>query len=284
MKEKKNPYWLILPQLALSMIFLYGIANGLAQSFGIMPSLGLDNMTLKYYRELFAREDFVSSLLFSVHIAFLSAFLSVLIGVFACALLVRAKKTGGRTLRIIQLPIIIPHIVVAFFIIHFFSQNGILARLLYHAGLIAAQEEFALLVFDRGGIGIILGYLWKEVPFIIYFVMSLMQAVDERLGEAAVNLGASKAQSFFRITLPLCMPTIVGGFMILFTYALGAYELPFILGATRPKALPILAYMEYTHPDLHNRPYAMAVNGVIIALTLLPIGLWSLYGRKNEDS
>ena len=55
-----------------------------------------------------------------------------------------------------------------------------------------------------------------------------------------------------KVTLPLCMNTVLSGFLIIFVFALGAYELPFILGATIPKALPVLAYLEYTKPDLRG--------------------------------
>ena len=75
---------------------------------------------------------------------------------------------------------------------------------------------------------------------------------------------------------------MVGGFLILFTFSLGAYELPYILGATEPKVLPIWAYIQYTHPDLHNRPYAMAVNGIIVLLSAAAVGLWAILRRVYE--
>lgn len=271
MRLSKSPYTLLLPQIVLSLIFVLGIANSVVQSFGIMPSLGLNTPSLEYYRALFTRGDFLSSLLFSLYIALLSSLLSVILGVFFCALMIRAKKTRGLALRAVQLPIITPHVVVAFFVLHFFSQNGILARVFYYFGWIGTQSDFPLLVFDKQGMGIILAYLWKEVPFIVYFVMALMAGIDERLGEAAINLGASRLRAFFRITLPLSMPTITGGFLILFTYSLGAFELPFILGATEPKVLPIWAYIQYSHPDLRNRPYAMAVNVIIVLICILAV-------------
>ena len=56
---------------------------------------------------------------------------------------------------------------------------------------------------------------------------------------------------------------------MIFLYAFGAYELPNLLGPTLPRTLPELAYIEYTHPDLLNRPYAMAVNGVILAVSVI---------------
>ena len=52
----------MLPQLVVSLLFLAGIANGLIQSFGMLPSLGLTEISLQYYKELFARGDFISSL------------------------------------------------------------------------------------------------------------------------------------------------------------------------------------------------------------------------------
>lgn len=278
---KKNSL-LMLPQLAISALFLAGIGNGIMQSFGVIPSLGLTQPTLHYYKELFARGDFMSSLLFSVRISLLSSLLSVVIGVAMCAFFVRLRYTKGLPVRIVQLPIVVPHVVVAFFVIHFFAQNGLLARILFHLGLIESQAGFPLLVFDRAGVGIILGYLWKEAPFILYFVLSLMQSIDEGLGEAAINLGASRWKTFFLVTLPLCSPTVVGGFLILFTFSLGAYELPFILGATEPKVLPTWSYIQYTHPDLHNRPYAMAVNGIIVLLSAASVGLWAAVRRAYE--
>ena len=65
------------------------------------------------------------------------------------------------------------------------------------------------------------------------------------------------------------MNTVLSGFLIIFVFTLGAYELPFILGATTPKALPVLAYLEYTKPDLRARPYAMAINGILIVISLI---------------
>ena len=95
-----------------------------------------------------------------------------------------------------------------------------------------------------------------------------MAGVSRRLGEAAVNLGATERRAFFEITLPLCLPTILSGFLIIFTFSLGAYELPALMGATVPKALPILAYQEF-QKDLSNRPIALSYNGILMGLSLL---------------
>ena len=55
-----------------------------------------------------------------------------------------------------------------------------------------------------------------------------------------------------------------------------------LLGATTPKALPVLAYIQYTHPDLRHRPYAMALNGIVIVVSLLSAVIYYMLMKKNN--
>lgn len=276
-----TPYLLLVPQLILGVIFLIGLGTGIIQSLGVIPAFGLTEPTLRYYREVLARPDIWQSLKYSLYISFVSALFATVIGTFLCAVLVSAGKVRGTVMRIVQIPIIVPHVVVALFVVNILSQNGILARIFAQIGLITEQQQFPMLIYDSHGFGGILAYLWKEIPFIIYFVISLMANINGSLGEAARNLGASHLQAFFKVTLPLCMNTILSGFLIVFVFALGAYELPFILGATLPKALPVLAYIEYSKPDLLARPYAMAINGLIIGISLVAAVLYYILIRRS---
>ena len=199
-----KPYLLLLPQILVGIIFLVGIGIGITQSFGVVPVFNLYKPTFRYYTEIFMRKDTIDSIFYSLKIAFVSSVISVFLGILICFCMVYTGKDRGLMLNITKL-----------------------ARLLYQSGSIKEQSEFPLIIFDKAGIGVILAYLWKEVPFVIYFIISLMSAVSSKLGEAAVNLGASKVQSFFKITLPLCYNTIISAFLIIFAYSLGAYGLPF---------------------------------------------------------
>lgn len=281
MKRKMTPYVLMLPQIILGVIFAAGLLTGMIQSLGLIPALGLHKPTLQYYKEIFTRPDMMDSVIYSLYIAAVSASVAVILGVLVCTVLVMRGSTKGTMMRVVQLPIIVPHVVVALFMINILSQNGLLARAAYAFGLIEEQQQFVQLLYDRQGIGIILAYLWKEIPFVVYFVIALMANINGRLGEAAVNLGASPWKSFCKVTLPLCMHTILSSFLIIFVFALGAYELPLILGPTSPKALPVQTYIQYTHPDLRNRPYAMALNGIIIVISLLSAVLYFVLMKKS---
>lgn len=281
MKKKITPYILLVPQLILGAIFIIGLGTGIIQSLGVIPAFGLTEPTLKYYKEILTRPDILQSLKYSLYIAFVSAFFATLIGTILCAILVNLKQVKGKVMRVVQIPIIVPHVIVALFAINILSQNGILARIGAQLGLITDQQQFPLLLYDGHGIGVILAYLWKEIPFIVYFVIALMANISESLGEAATNLGANQIQVFWKVTLPLCMNTVLSGFLIVFVFALGAYELPFILGATLPRALPVLSYIEYSKPDLLARPYAMAINGLIIAISCLVAAIYYILLHRN---
>lgn len=280
-KKNLKPYKLLLPQIVLSAIFIAGLIMGLVQSFGVIPSFDLTKPTLKYYIDILKDPTFVKSILYSLRIALISSILATVIGVFISAIIVIYRKENTALTKIIQIPIIVPHVVVALLIVNILSQNGLISRIGYFLGFIQEQQDFPKLLYDSFGIGVILAYLWKEIPFIIYFIIAFMSKINNRLGEAAINLGASKWKAFLKITLPLSKNIILNGFLIIFVFSLGAYELPSLLGATTPRALPVLTYVEYIHPDLQNRPYAMALNGITIIISTICTILYFKLLRGN---
>ena len=284
MKKKYMPYLLLIPQILLLVIFVVGLINGITQSLGVIPTFGLREPTFKYYEEVLSSPQMKTSILFSLYIAFTSSLFSVIVGTLICMIIVINKKTKWMYEKLIQIPIVVPHIVVAIFILNIFSKSGLIARILASLGIISGQEEFFNLIYDKYGIGIMLAYLWKEIPFIIYFVLSIMSNINDSLGEAAINLGASRWKTFKMVTLPLCRNTILSGFLIIFVFSLGAYEIPQLLGPTLPKALPVLSYIQYIHPNLQNRPYAMALNGITIVISLIAAVIYYNLVKNNIPS
>jgi len=274
MGKKKEILLLLLPFFVLTALVLLSVWNVLAQSLGYIPAFGLTELTLSYYGAVFSNPDFLSALGVSLKIALSSAVLAVVFGILLAMALIRLRRTRGATVYLIRLPILIPHAVVAVFVIQILGQTGLAARLLYALGLISDFSEFPQLLYTPGYGGAIAAYLWKEIPFVAYFVLSFMGSISDTLGQAAENLGASPWKSFFRITLPLSIPVIARAFLIIFIFAFGGYELPLLLGSTVPKALPVQAYLAYMDPNLLHRPLAMAMNGVIL---LLSVGMAGAY-------
>ena len=286
--KKWAPYYLLLPFILLMSLFLMGLCTGITQSFGVIPVFGLTKPTVRYYIEILTYKDLVASIVYSLKIAMVSSIFAIILGSIICLFLVYRERDNkdemSITERILKLPVITPHVVTAVFAINLFSNNGQLARLFFHLGIIQNQNQFPTLIHDRQGIGIVLAYVWKEAPFIVFFVLSLMKNINGKLGEVARNLGASEIQTMWRVTLPLCKESILSAWMIIFVFAFGGYELPFLLGATWPRALPVLAYQEFTTPDLQHRPYAMAINGLILFLSIVcAVGYFYLMKKSMEE-
>ena len=280
MRKKRTALLLLLPFLAITALVLAAAAIVLVQSLGYIPVFGLTDLTTQYYEKILHSSDFLQSLAVSLYLALVSATVAAVLGVVIAAALVTLRRQNSAALQIIRLPILVPHMVVAVFVVTLFSQTGLLSRLCCTAGLISDPAQFPQLLYTESFAGVILAYLWKEIPFVAYFVLALMASVKDTLGQAAENLGASPLRSFFHVTLPLTMPAVLNAYLIIFIFAFGGYELPALLGPTLPKALPIRAYLEFSSPDLLHRPYAMAANAVILMISCAMALLYFLFTRR----
>ncbi len=274
---KYKPYFLLLPILiVLTVIFIGGLFTALLQSFGYFPVVGMRQFTLNYYIEVFKDKDFISSFFFSLCTSLVSSAIAVIVGVYLSYILVKKRKKDKVIELLYKLPIIVPHSVAVLLIVIILSDSGILARFCYHLGIIDKQSSFTSLVFDRKGLGIVISYIWKEIPFITLVVYTVMSKVNDKLSEAAYNLGANAKQVFLHVTLPLLMPTISSSFIIIFAFSFGAFEVPYLIGPTFPKTLPVMAYINYIDPELTKRPYTMVI---LMIVTVICIGLILLYTR-----
>lgn len=276
MKKKLHILLLLLPFLGITALVCISVWNVSIQSLGYIPAFGLTDLTLKYYAEVFRNPDFVNSVWVSLKIALWSAIFACIMGIVLAMSLIKTCKSRGGTLYAIRMPILVPHAVVAVFVVQILGQTGIVARLLFAAGLLEDYTNFPQLLYTPSYFGTILAYLWKEIPFVAYFVLAFMGSISETLGEAAENLGASPIRGFFEVTLPLSLNVIAKAFLIIFIFAFGGYELPLLLGSTLPKALSVSTYLAYMSPDLLQRPLAMAMNGTMLLLSATISGLYAL--------
>jgi putative spermidine/putrescine transport system permease protein len=271
------PYLLLVPTLlVIGVLFLGGVGVGIVQSLGYLPVIGLRTWTLDHYVALLTGRDFYISLGVTLYMAVTSTVLATVLAL-AAAMVLRRSFVGRRWMTaIFQLPLPVPHLVAAAGIVLLLTQSGLIARGLYAVNLLERPGDFPALVFDRGYVGAILVYTWKEVPFIGLVVLAVLRSVGVDYEEAAQTLGANAWQRFRYVLLPLVTPGIVSTSIIVFAFLFGSFEIPLLLGVRYPNTLPVTAYRAYTDPDLTNRPEAMAM-GVVI--TLIVIGLMAIYRR-----
>ena len=277
MTDRSRITLLLAPALIiLGGLFLTGLGLTLLRSLHYAPALGQTRPDLSAYSAILTSPGFLKSLALSLWIASASTLIAATLAV-AAAILLRQTFPGRALISfLVQLNLTIPHIVGAIGILYLVSQSGSFARLAYAAGLITAPQDFPALTHDPFGIGIILLYVWKELPFITLILLANLQTIGEDHEATARTLGATRWQAFRFVLLPMLMPGLAAASALVFAFAFGAYEVPLVLGAHAPKALPVLAWQAWTGTDLTTRPEAMAM-AVLIAL--IGLGLLFLYAR-----
>ncbi|QIN83810.1 ABC transporter permease subunit [Rubrobacter tropicus] len=270
---------LLAPALAvIGVLFAGGLVAAFAQSLGYLPAIGMTELSLVAYREILSDEGFFDSLVLTLYVSGVSTGVSTVLAVLA-ALALRAS--GGRVSAVVfQLPITIPHLVAAVGIALVVGQTGLGARLAALLGLVGEPGDFPALLYDKYSVGIILTYVWKEVPFIALVVLASLRGVASELEDVARTLGAGAWQRFWYVVFPVISPSVVAASLLVFAFTFGAFEVPYLLGKSYPTILPVMAYNEYREIDLAARPTAMAIN-VLIALVTGTVA--ALYLRLARD-
>ena len=274
MQDRLKIALLLAPALTvIGVLFFGGLGMGLLRSFNYMPVIGLTAPNLDAYRSLLD-PAILRSLGLTFYIAATSTLIATLLAV-ATALLLR-RNFPGRAFAsfLVQLNLTIPHLVGAIGILYLFSQSGSFARLAYDFALISKPADFPALIFDPYAIGVILTYVWKEVPFITVITLATMQTLGDDHESVARSLGASQWQAFRHVLLPQILPGVLAASAIVFAFTFGAYEIPALLGASHPQTLPVIAYRRYTDVDLAARPQAMALAMLIALVSAAMIALY----------
>jgi putative spermidine/putrescine transport system permease protein len=174
-----------------------------------------------------------------------------------------------------KIPLILPHIAVGFLVILLFSRSGIFSSASTAVGLTSGIEDFPGILYSRYGLDIILANIYKETPFVIVMVYAVLLKTDNRLIQTASMLGASPVRIFFRIILPALMPIINTVFIIIFVYNFGSFEIPYVLGSSKPGLLSMRVYDYFFMKDLSLRPVAMAILMVIFAFSMSFVYIYS---------
>lgn len=273
----KIPLLLAPALLVLGGLFAGGLYAAVVQSFGYFPAIGMTEPSLDAYREVLASRRFLDSLLLTFYVAGVSTVLATVLAVLAALAL---RHGPGRISAVVfQVPITVPHLVAAVGIALVVSQTGLGARLAAALGLIGEPADFPALLYDRYSVGIILTYVWKEVPFVALVVLAGLRGVAGELEEVARTLGANAWQRFWYVVFPVIAPGIVAASLIVFAFTFGAFEVPFLLGRSYPTILPVMAYDEYRSVELSDRPAAMAINVLITLVTALTAALYLRLSR-----
>lgn len=218
---------------------------------------------------------YVSSYLYSLKVAAISTVFCLLLGYpMAYGIARAAPTTRSLLLMLIILPFWTSFLLRVYAWIGLLKNNGVINNVLMSLGLIhqpiiMMQTDFAVYI------GIVYSYL----PFMILPLYANLEKHDRTLLEAAADLGARPWKSFLRITLPLSMPGIVAGALLVFIPAVGEYVIPSLLG--RSDQLMIGRVLSDEFFENRDWPVASAVAIAMLLLLVVPIVIFQRHqGRE----
>lgn len=284
--------WLALAPalLVTGLLFGAGALYGVGQSLGYLPFIGRTELSLDAYAGLLggagpAGREFWPALGFSLWVSGASTLLAAAGALLlAAALSERGAPGSGPELLALNAGLALPHLVWAVALLLALSQSGLVARIAAALGLIQAPAEFPVLVRDRYGLGIILHYVGKEIPFLALIALAVLRTQGGAYADVAATLGAGRWDRLRRVTLPLVLPGLSAGALLVFAYVFSAYEVPALLGVRYPRALAVLALDAFLSPDLARRAEGMAI-GVVMALAVVGVaGLARVLDRGGEGA
>ena len=230
--------------------------------------------TLDNYRFLTEDNLYWVSYLKSIKIAFISTLICLLIGYPMAYGIARAKpRTRNILLMLVILPFWTSFLLRVYAWIGLLGKNGLVNSLLLKIGLIESPIQF--LYTDAA---VYLGIVYTYIPFMILPLYATLQKMDMDLRDAAADLGATPWQSFINITLPLSIPGIIAGCMLVFIPAIGEYVIPSLLGGIDSLMIGRTLFDEF----FINRdwPLASAVATVLLLILVVPI---MLLQRTHQD-
>lgn len=257
------PAWLLLaPILAFLAVLAAATLTVLRMSVGT-PGDEWRTFTLQNYADL-ADPYFMHSLWLTLGLAFQSMVCAVLLAIPVALAMARAESRLARRLMLagVLLPLLVNLLLQGYGWLVMLGPAGLLNRSLLAAGVI--ERPLQLLYREHG---VLLGLIQTAFPLAVLPLSSALRAVSRAYDEAAATLGATRWQTLRHVTLPLAMPGLVSGALLVFAYNASAFAVPLLLGGRRVPMLAVLVHDQVA--PLLNWPAASASGVVLMGATLV---------------
>jgi putative spermidine/putrescine transport system permease protein len=178
---------------------------------------------------------------------------------------------------VVLLPLLTSAVVRTFGWMILLSNNGFINRTLQDLGITDAPVRLMY-----GMPGIVIALVEVLLPFMVLALDAALLAIDPRIYEAARNLGAGRVRVFCQVTLPLAVPGILSGCVLVFTLAVSAFVTPSLIGGPRVPVMATLIYQQGM--SLLNWPFGAAIAFVMLATILALFLLAARLARQERGT
>lgn len=264
--QRRWTAWLLLglPTLYFLLIVAYPLLNLVRMGFS-RPERGRvfgTGFSTQNYAEILTSPLYLDTLWITVRIGALSALVALLLG-FPLALFIWRARPAVRSLLIFITiaPILISIVVRAYGWMVLLSNRGLVNSLLLQIGVI---ERPLRLIFNETGI--VIGTAHVLLPFMVLAILGSLQTIDHTLEDAAASLGARPWRIARDMILPLALPGIAAGSVLVFILAVGSFVTPVLLGGQLVLTLPMAAMQQFN--STFNWAFGSALVGVLLIAVL----------------
>jgi putative spermidine/putrescine transport system permease protein len=266
---------LLLPfTLVLAVFFAVPLALMLAisvsrQSFGQLEW----TITLHHYARFFADGYYVGVLADTLLLGALVTLAALLLGYPLAYHLARTQSRAKPLLLVCILsPLLVGIVIRCYGWMILLADRGLINATLIESGWLATPLP---LMYNRFGVGVALVHVF--LPFMVLSLTGVLKRIDPHALEAASTLGASPWRAFLEVTLPLSLPGILAGSLLVFSLAISSYVVPILLGGFKVQVLPMIVYEQIL--SVFDWPFGAAGAFVLLALS---VALIAVYIRMTE--
>jgi len=284
-REKPKGVALALPAIVwLAVFFLLPVFIVLAISFmtpipsgaGGQPPFTLDNYTyaFDFYK---ARPVYFPIIIRSIWISLLTTAVCLLLG-YPLAFFISTRRNPRMrqfAMFLIILPFWTNFLVRTYALKSIIAPEGPFSTLLAGLGLI--QGELDLLNTREA---VIIGLVYSYLPFMVLPIYASVERFDFRYVEAANDLGANDWRSFWRVVLPLTLPGVIAGFILVFIPTIGAFVTPDLLGGTQGLMISNLIQQNIRGTGA-NYPRGSALSVVLMMLVTIGVAVYLRFGDRE---
>lgn len=266
--ETRGRAWLIAPSLfIISLVLLAPLCLMLLFSvWRYIPGQITDyTLTLDNYHRFLSDGFYLGVLLETMQLGVAVTVLSLILGYPVAYFLARTKSRLQPILvYLIFVPMMISLVVRAYGWMILLGYNGVVNTILLWLGVISTPLRMLNSVH-----AVVLGLAEVLLPFMVIPVLAALKDVQPSVEEAARALGATPRQTFFKVTLPLSVPGIISGSLMVFSLSITAYALPALLGGAQVKMISAIAYDAMLVS--YNWPFGSAVGILMVVVSTVLI-------------
>ncbi|GIN90425.1 ABC transporter permease [Siminovitchia terrae] len=278
MSKKIPPYWILMAPGLLVLFFFFLFPLGqivLFSFFKSQPGAGMEAaFTLENYFRFLSDPHYLGILWRTIWIGLATSIICLIMGYSIAYGISRSNpKYQNLLLLLVILPLLTSAVVRNFGWMVIMGKNGLINQALLGIGLISEPAE---ILYTSTGVVIAMTHVM--LPFMVLILYPVLDGLDLNVESAAESLGASPGKVFWLVTIPLSIPGILAGTLLVFSMSISFYITPALIGGPRVQVMATEVYNQTM--NLLNWPFSSAVSVILLITVLIIISFYNKAMKK----